>query len=139
MYKYAKFGQNIPYRSRVLSISIKVSRSVGWMLGATSSTFAENVKMNICTNFDPNIPYGSIGLSVFTYWPRPQQNPVHKIGFYACQWLGNGDLHTYAKVEQNIPCGSRVILLKDGRTESHTGMMLGEAWSSFCITVAGQF
>ena len=28
---------------------------------------------------------------------------------YACQWLDNVDMHTYANFDQNIPCGSRVM------------------------------
>ena len=28
---------------------------------------------------------------------------------YTCQWLDNADMHKYAKVDQNIPCGSRVM------------------------------
>ena len=32
-----------------------------------------------------------------------------KIGCYASQWLENVDIQTYAKFDQNIPCGSRVI------------------------------
>ena len=32
-----------------------------------------------------------------------------KKGCYTCQWLDNVDIHLYAKFEQNIPCGSRVM------------------------------
>ena len=28
---------------------------------------------------------------------------------HACQWLDNVDIHAYAKFDQNIPCGSRVM------------------------------
>ena len=31
-----------------------------------------------------------------------------RVGF-ACQWLGNVDMHMYAKFDQNTPCGSRVM------------------------------
>ena len=39
MYKYAKFDQNIPYGSRVMSISTKRPRPAGLMLGEASSPF----------------------------------------------------------------------------------------------------
>ena len=34
---------------------------------------------------------------------------AHQIGSYACQWLDNVDMHTYAKFDQNIPYGSSVM------------------------------
>ena len=30
-------------------------------------------------------------------------------GYYACQWLDNVDMHTYAELDQNILCGSSVM------------------------------
>ena len=34
-------------------------------------------------------------------------NPyLSKTGMSACQWLGNDDMHTYAKCDTNVPCGS---------------------------------
>ena len=41
-----------------------------------------------------------------------------KKGGYACQWLGNVDMHMYAEFDQNIPCGSRVLSAMDGRTNT---------------------
>ena len=28
---------------------------------------------------------------------------------FACQWIGNADMHVYTKCDKNIPCGSRVM------------------------------
>ena len=37
-------------------------------------------------------------------------NPISiKTDGFACQWLGNVDMHMYAKRDQNIPCGLRVM------------------------------
>ena len=49
--------------------------------------------------------------------PRPS-----KKAFYTCQWLGNIDMHSYVKFDQNIPCGSVQLLFAfsltgSGRTE----------------------
>ena len=27
----------------------------------------------------------------------------------ACQWLGDADMHMYAKCDRNVPCGSKVM------------------------------
>ena len=40
---------------------------------------------------------------------RSQQSVVHQKGCYACQWLDNVDMHRYAKFDQNIACGPRVM------------------------------
>ena len=45
---------------------------------------------------------------------------------YTCQWLDNADMHLYAKLEKNIPCGSRVMSIftnyywTDGQIDSHS-------------------
>ena len=48
---------------------------------------------------------------------------VHQKGCYIYQWLDNVDMHLYAKCDQNMPCGSRVMSIftnanerTDGRT-----------------------
>ena len=38
-----------------------------------------------------------------------QQTLVHQKGSFAWQWLGNANMHMYAKFKQNIPYGSRVM------------------------------
>ena len=44
------------------------------------------------------------------------------MGSYACQWLGNVNMHIYAKFDKNIPCSSRVmsIFTDYGRTDLHS-------------------
>ena len=39
----------------------------------------------------------------------PQQSLVHQKVCYARQWLDNVSMHMYAKYDQNIPGGSRVV------------------------------
>ena len=34
---------------------------------------------------------------------------VHQKGCVTCQWLGNVDMRIYAKFDQYIPCGPRVM------------------------------
>ena len=53
-------------------------------------------------------------MSVFTNWQEQAGLTLSKPssikkGDFACQWLENVDMHMYAKYDQNIPCGSRVI------------------------------
>ena len=41
----------------------------------------------------------------------------------ACQGIDSVDMHKYAKFDQNIPCGSRVLsilLTANGGTDSHS-------------------
>ena len=43
-------------------------------------------------------------------------NPyLSKMGGFACQWLGNVDMHMYAKCVKNIPCGSRKFSLTSNK------------------------
>ena len=51
-------------------------------------------------------------------WTGAQQILVHKEGRYAYQWFNHVDMHTNTKIDQNIPCGLRV-LTADGQTHSH--------------------
>ena len=41
-------------------------------------------------------------------------------GCYARQWLDNVDMHLYANFDQNIPCGSRVMIIFTNCERSHT-------------------
>ena len=46
-------------------------------------------------------------------------NPyLSKSGEFACQWLGNVDMHVYAKCDKNISRGSRVM---NNSTSERTG------------------
>ena len=45
---------------------------------------------------------------------------VIKKGVYAYQWLVNVDTHVYAKFDQNLPCGSRVVSIFIYQTDSHS-------------------
>ena len=50
-----------------------------------------------------------------------QLSVVHQKGCYACQWLSNVDMHTYANFDQNIPRGERVMsILTGGRADRRT-------------------
>ena len=40
---------------------------------------------------------------------RNVRDPSIKKDCYACKWLENVDMRMYAKFDQNIPCGSRVM------------------------------
>ena len=60
-----------------------------------------------------------------TGWTDAQQSLVHQKDCYACQWLDNADMHTYAQFDQNILCGLRVMNsftngLTDRQTDSHS-------------------
>ena len=37
-------------------------------------------------------------------WSDAQPTLVHHKCDFACQWLGNVDMHMYAKFDQHIPC-----------------------------------
>ena len=41
----------------------------------------------------------------------PQQSPIHQKRRYAYKWQDNVDVHMYAKFDQSIPCGLRVMSL----------------------------
>ena len=74
----------------------------------------DNVKINKYVKFDPNIPCGSKVINTLTDWPRPAGLMLSKVsstkkGGFAGQWLDSVGMHTYAKFDQNIPCGSRVM------------------------------
>ena len=57
-------------------------------------------------------------------WTDAQQTIVNQKCGFACQWLWNLDMHVYAKCDQNISCGSRVMTIftnwprMDGHTNS---------------------
>ena len=34
-----------------------------------------------------------------------------KKGCYTCQWLDNADMNLHEKIDQNIPCGSKKLLM----------------------------
>ena len=53
-------------------------------------------------------------MRIFTYWPQHVglmlSKPSYvKNGGFACQWLGNVEMHMYAKCDHNIRSDSRVI------------------------------
>ena len=53
-------------------------------------------------------------MSIFTSWPWSDNLVLSKAStikkvFYIFQWLDNVNMHKYAKFDQNIPCGVRVI------------------------------
>ena len=65
-------------------------------------------------------------MNIITNWPQKaglvlsKPSSIKKGGF-ACQWLDNVDMHTYAIFVQNI-CDSRVmkiLLAANRRTDSH--------------------
>ena len=85
----------------------------------------DNVGMYTYAKFDQNIPSGSRDMSIFiklttTDWTDAHQSLLHQKCCYASQWLDNVGMHTYAKIDQNIPSGSRDILLTDRQTDSHS-------------------
>ena len=63
MYKYAKFYQNIPCGSRVISVFTKRAQLVKMMLAKPRHCFAwqwlNNVKVHKYTTFEENISWGS--------------------------------------------------------------------------------
>ena len=131
MYKYATFDQNIPSSSRVMRIFTERPLQAKMMLGEASfflfiifvNQWLGNVKINKYANFNPNIPFGSRVMSIFTKCTRPAELMLSEVSTTACQWLNNVDMHTYAKFGQNIPCGSRVMSISlnvDGRKDRQT-------------------
>ena len=57
---------------------------------------------------------GSRVISIFTNCPQPAEIMLSKPssirkGRFACQWLGNVDMHVYVKCDQTIPYGLRVM------------------------------
>ena len=49
-------------------------------------------------------------MRIYTKWPQQAgkllSKPISiKMGGFACQWLGNADMHMYAKCDKNVPCG----------------------------------
>ena len=53
------------------------------------------------------IHYGGNRARIF---PGSQdEKKLNKKGGVACQWLGNFDMHVFAKYDQNMPCVSRAI------------------------------
>ena len=73
----------------------------------------------------------------FTNWPQQagqllrKPMSIKKVVF-ECQWLGNVDMHVYAKCEKNVLCGSRVMhiwrrifsLTGIGRTDGRTHIVI---------------
>ena len=90
-----------------MSIFTKRPWSPKMMLDKPSSPFyipwLDNIKINYYSNFDPNTPCGSRVMLATTGWTDAHQTLVHQIGGYANHWLGNIDMHMYAKCDQNIP------------------------------------
>ena len=56
-------------------------------------------------------------MSIFTNWPQPAEIMLNKPSsikkdcyMYTCQWLGNIDMHMYAKCDETILCSSKAHL-----------------------------
>ena len=70
--------------------------------------------MYMYVHFESHILCCSRVMSMFTNIPRPAELVLSKVssikkGCNACQWLDNVDMHTYAQMDQNKLCGSRVM------------------------------
>ena len=105
-------------------------------------------KINKYAQFDPNILSGSRVMRVFSNWPQPAEmmlcKPLSiKEGCYTCQWLDNVDMHFYAKLDQNIPCGSSVIwafsVTANRLTDEQTGIVIIVQTKGSCNSVAWKF
>ena len=65
---------------------------------------------------------------------RCSAKPRHR---FAWQWIDNFKVYKYTKFEANISWGSRVVSIFTEKARP-AKMMLGEASSSFCMTVDRQ-
>ena len=93
------------------------------------------------------VPCGSRVLNIFINLPRPaglmlsKDSSIGK-GCYAFQWLDNVDMHTYAKYDQNLPCGSIVktfSLTANGQADrrTHTVIIVHTCGEKLCIHTRG--